>query len=281
MRNIVPGVLVFFLLLCTACNTDDTVIPSYTQITKEQKALVVGDWQLTYYTNTAGDKLDLSAAGILVRYAFTKEGIVTIENGSSQPIRFTDNSQYLTSDGTTEYVFDYVKQWGDEIEKKERLYFRGPWQPTIAFDLDEVTQDQLILSQEGKETYVFKRLPKDVVYPKISEEDKRLLVGTWRLYEISDFTGKKRVFNETEVVEYDFGYNEWLIVNNKSALEGGIFNQFIKMRLSSYSYRFDFKWEQQEVLYIDDLGSYTMRIAQDRLILAVSDGVVLKLDRLK
>ena len=280
MKKLLPYLFVLFVA-CTACSSDNTAIPSYTQITKEQKALVVGDWQLTYYTNTAGDKLDLSAAGILVRYAFTKEGIVTIENGSSQPIRFTDNSQYLTSDGTTEYVFDYVKQWGDEIEKKERLYFRGPWQPTIAFDLDEVTQDQLILSQEGKETYVFKRLAKDIVYPKISEENKRLLVGTWRLKEVSSFSGEKRVLKEEEEVWYNFTFNDQLLINNRSAEENGLFDKFVKTRIADYRYQFDFEWQKREILVIEALGGYAMSVTDQELILTQYDGYFVKFERLK
>lgn len=35
MKKIFPYVLLFFVVL-TSCNTDDTAIPSYTKITKEE-----------------------------------------------------------------------------------------------------------------------------------------------------------------------------------------------------------------------------------------------------
>ena len=282
MKNIVPCILVFFLLLCISCNTDDTYIPSYIQVSKEEKQMLLGDWRLIDYSNMEEESINLTRKGLFVRYTFTVDGRVIIVNESEKPVGSTSNAYYLTASGTMDYTFAYIKSWDEEVAKKERLHFESSYDgnPNLQFDL-EVTQNKLILTHYAGEILVFEKMKEGVTYPKIPAETKALLIGKWRLQEISDFTGRKRVLNENEVVEYDFGYNEWLSVNNRSALENGIFDQFIKMRLSPYSYRFDFEWEEKEVLYIEDLGSYTMGISQNQLILAVSDGFMLKLSRLK
>lgn len=268
--------------VCVSCNTDDTAISSYTQISKEEKQLLLGDWRLIQYSNAEDEPIDLTRQGLFVRYTFTIDGKVIVVNESAKRIGSGSNSYYLTTSGTMDYTFAYLKSWDKEVAKKERLHFESSYDgnPNLQFDM-EVTKDQLVLIHDDGDKLVFEKMKEGVTYPKISAETKALLIGTWQLQEISDFTGKKRVFNEAEVVEYDFGYNEWLSVNNKSALEDGVFDQYSKTRLSPYSYQFDFKWEQQEVLSIDDLGRYTMRISQDQLILAISDGVIFKLNRLK
>lgn len=280
-KNIFLYLLLLFTV-CVSCNTDDTAIPSYTKITKEEKELLLGDWRLSHYSNAEEESIDLTRKGLFVRYTFTVDGRVIIVNESEKPVGSTSNAYYLTASGTMDYTFAYIKSWDEEVAKKERLHFESSYDgnPNLQFDL-EVTQNKLILTHYAGEILVFEKMKEGVTYPKIPAEKKALLIGKWQLQEISDFTGRKRVLNENEVVEYDFGYNEWLSVNNRSALKDGIFDQFIKMRLSPYSYRFDFEWEEKEVLYIDDLGSYTMGISQSQLILAVSDGFMLKLSRLK
>ncbi|WP_410878744.1 hypothetical protein [Myroides sp. DW712] len=261
---------------------DDTYIPSYIQVSKEEKQLLQGDWRLINYSNTEEESIDLTRKGLFVRYTFTIDGRVIIVNESEKPVGSTSNAYYLTASGTMDYAFAYIKSWDEEVAKKERLHFESSYDgnPNLQFDM-EITKDQLVLTHYNGDKLVFEKMKEGVTYLKIPAETKALLIGKWQLQEISDFTGRKRVLNENEVVEYDFGYNEWLSVNNKSAQKDGVFDQYIKMRLSPYSYRFDFEWEEKEVLYIDDLGSYTMGISQNQLILAVSDGVILKLNRLK
>lgn len=281
MKNIVPCILVFFLLLCTSCNTDDTAIPSYTKITEEQKELLLGDWQLIKYSNLENEEINLLHKGLLVRWTFKKEGTVTIENASSKPILYTDHAQYLTSDRTIAYVFDYIKQWDKEIAKKERLYFQDEGQSSIEFDLDVINQDELILTHQGEETFVFKRLPKGMIYPSISEEDKKLLLGTWRLQEITYFTGKKRVLKDNEEVLYTFSNGGRLTVNNRSASMDGVFDDFIQSRLSVYSYQYDLIWQEREILLIEGLGDYAMGVSDKRLAFSQYDGAFILFERVK
>lgn len=278
MKKIFPYFLCLFLVLCTACNTDDTVIPSYTQITKEQKALLLGDWQLSTYSNSEGEAIDLMKKGIWVNYKFTSEGRVEIRNHSSKPIQLTNDSFYLTSDGTLDYTFEYIKQWDKTIPKKEHLYFQTLSDVNLQFDL-EVTKDKLILTHYAGETLVFKKIQQGVTYPKIPEENKKILLGTWRLKEVSDFSGRRRIFSGEEDVLYEFGYGEKLFVQNNSTPRDGRFDVFIQSRVSDYYYQYDFEWEEQEILIIEDLGGYVMGITQESLVLFISDGFKLKLER--
>ena len=216
-----------------------------------------------------------------MRWTFKKEGTVTIENVSSKPILYTDHAQYLTSDRTIAYVFDYIKQWDKEIAKKERLYFQDEGQSSIEFDLDVINQDELILTHQGEETFVFKRLPKGMTYPSISEEDKKLLLGTWRLQEITYFTGKKRVLKENEEVLYTFSNGGRLTVNNRSASMDGVFDDFIQSRLSVYSYQYDLIWQEREILLIEGLGDYAMGVSDKRLAFSQYDGAFILFERVK
>lgn len=278
MKKISPYFLFLFLVLCTACNTDDTAIPSYTQITKEQKALLLGDWQLSTYSNPEGEVINLMQKGIWINYKFTSKGTVEIRNHSSKLIQLTKDSFYLTSEGTLDYKFEYIKQWDKTIPKKEHLYFKAPYDANLQFDL-EVTKDKLILTHYEGESLVFTRAKEGVTYPKIKEESKKLVVGTWQLKQILSFRGEKRAFNEDEIVLYAFTYNGDLVVYNRSAALDGVFDKFVKTRTTNYLYRFDFQWQESEIMAVRELGDYAMSVTNQTLILSQYDGYLVKFER--
>lgn len=281
MKKLLPYLFVLFVA-CTACSSDDTAIPSYTKITKEEKELLLGDWRLSQYSNTEGDKIDLTREGLFVRYTFTTDRKVIIANESKKPIGSASNSYYLTENGTMEYTFAYVKSWDETVAKKERLHFESMYDgnPNLQFDL-EVTQNKLILTHYAGEILVFEKIQKGVTYPKISEESKKLLLGTWRLKEMGDFTGRRRVLTDEEVVLYEFSYYDKLFVTNHSVSKEGTFDSFIQSRVSDYGYKYDFEWEEQEIIVIDGLGGYLMGVNQDALSLIVSDGARLRFERIR
>ena len=281
MKKLFPYVLLLFVVL-TSCNTDDTAIPSYTKITKEEKELLLGDWRLSNYSNTDGEQIDLTAKGLFVRYTFTGDGKVIIANESEKPVGSASNSYYLTENGTMEYTFAYVKSWDETVAKKERLHFKSMYDgnPNLQFDL-EVTQNKLILTHYAGEILVFEKIQKGVTYPKISEESKKLLLGIWRLKEVADFTGRRRVFTGNEEVLYEFSYYDKLFVTNHAVPMDGVVDRFIQSRVSDYGYQYDFKWEKREVLVLENLGSYVVSVKQDSLTLSVSDGSILKFERIR
>ena len=281
MKKIFPYLFVLFVA-CTACSSDDTAIPSYTKITKEEKELLLGDWRLSNYSNTEGEQIDLTREGLFVRYTFTTDRKVIIANESKKPIGSASNSYYLTENGTMEYTFAYVKSWDETVAKKERLHFESMYDgnPNLQFDL-EVTQNKLILTHYAGEILVFEKIQKGVTYPKISEESKKLLLGTWRLKEMGDFTGRRRVLTDEEEVLYEFSYYDKLFVTNHSVSKDGTFDIFIQSRVSDYGYKYDFKWEEQEIVVIDGLGGYLMGVDQDALSLVVSDGARLRFERIR
>lgn len=281
MKKLFPYVLLLFVVL-TSCNTDDTAIPSYTKITKEEKELLLGDWRLSNYSNTEGEQIDLTAKGLFVRYTFTTDRKVIIANESKKPIGSASNSYYLTENGTMVYTFAYVKSWDETVAKKERLHFESMYDgnPNLQFDL-EVTQNKLILTHYAGEILVFEKMPKGVTYPKISEESKKLLLGTWRLKEMGDFMGRRRVLTDEEEVLYEFSYYDKLFVTNHSVSKDGAFDRFIQSRVSDYGYQYDFEWEEREIVVIDGLGGYLMGVDQDALSLVVSDGERLRFERIR
>ncbi|EHQ42214.1 hypothetical protein [Myroides odoratus] len=281
MKKLFPYLFVLFVA-CTACSSDDTAIPSYTKITKEEKELLLGDWRLSHYSNTEGEQIDLTREGLFVRYTFTTDRKVIIANESKKPIGSASNSYYLTENGTMEYTFAYVKSWDETVAKKERLHFESVYDgnPNLQFDL-EVTQNKLILTHYAGEILVFEKIQKGVTYPKISEESKKLLLGTWRLREMGDFTGRRRVLTDEEEVLYEFSYYDKLFVTNHSVSKDGTFDIFIQSRVSDYGYKYDFKWEEQEIVVIDGLGGYLMGVDQDALSLVVSDGARLRFERIR
>ncbi|MGG5507539.1 MULTISPECIES: hypothetical protein [unclassified Myroides] len=64
-------------------------------------------------------------------------------------------------------------------------------------------------------------------------------------------------------------------VINEVDLRDEKFDQLIKSSSLMYYFRYDFEWEKSEVLQINELGRYRMRIEEDKLMLTQKDGYIL------
>lgn len=203
MKKITTYFILFFLIFCTACSSDDTSKEPYPKIAEEDKALLVGDWQLMNYVNLQGDAVDLKKEGTLIYYHFASVGILEIHNVSSKPIEFTFNSKNLTRTRTLNYMYANIESKDEKEKRGEKLYF---YEERLAFDM-WVSQDQLIIKEIGGETWTFKRSIKgdNVEYSAISQHQKSLLHSNkWKLETIYAFNGEMRSFDQEEEVIYHF-----------------------------------------------------------------------------
>lgn len=275
MKKLFPYFLFSCLIFFSACSTEESKLSSYTKITKEEKELLQGSWQLSYYSNFEGVQLDLLQEGILIHYVFADHGTINISNVSSRLLQYTGTSLSMTKSGTLNYLFDYIPQWDKEAPKKELLYFRTPFDTSLPFEL-EVTQHQLILRHEEGDVFTFKRIEVGEVYPDISEENKLLVVGNWQLKSLKAFSGEKRFLEDNERVVYHFTYGDKLVIENSSTQYDGIFDRLIKTNIVDYDFRYDFALEKREILNLGDLGGYRVEVNNGELILTQKDGYLLK-----
>jgi len=129
----------------------------------------------------------------------------------------------------------------------------------------QVTEEELILTQSDGTKAIFIRSEFGPYYPKLSKEEKEGILGTWRLTHITAFTAQKRDFGIEEEVLYHFKPNHTVKIQNVAASENGVFDSFVKSRTCSTLYRYDPFWEKREVLDIQGLGSFSIRLDQDLL----------------
>lgn len=278
MKKLFPYLFVLFVA-CTACSSDDTAIPSYTKITEEQKKLLLGNWQLTHYSNPQdGHEVDFIKTGVLINVSFIPEGQLNIYNPYNKMTQFTDNSLYLTKHGSLTYTFEYIKQWDNKDNKREKLYIKSDFY-SKDYNL-VVTDDELTLSTEEGEVFSYKRVLGGTMYPTISDEDKMLLVGEWKLSSIQSFNGRSRDFMEKEEVLYRFTMGNELFIYNKSAEKhNDYYDRYIQSSIIHYNFQFDFIWDKREILALEDLGQYSAFISLDVLILSQFDGDVITFTR--
>lgn len=275
MKKLFPYLLFLGLIFCTGCSKEESSPSSYTKITKEEKELLIGNWQLSHYSNREGVQFDLIQKGILIHYVFTQHGTVNISNVSSRLLQYTGTSLSMTKSETLNYLFDYVPQWDKEAPKKELLYFRSPFDTSLPLDL-EVTPHQLILKHEEGDVFIFRRMDAGEDYPVVSQADKLLVVGHWQLKSIRAFSGAKRFIEDNERLIYHFTYEDKLVIENRSTNFDGVFDRFLKVNISDYAYRYDFAWEKREILDIADLGVYRVQVTDQELVLTQTDGYILK-----
>ncbi len=275
MKKLFPYLLFLGLIFCTGCSKEESSPSSYTKITKEEKELLIGNWQLSHYSNREGVQFDLIQEGILIHYVFTQHGTVNISNVSSRLLQYTGTSFSMTKSETLNYLFDYVPQWDKEAPKKELLYFRSPFDTSLPLDL-EVTPHQLILKHEEGDVFTFRRMDAGEDYPVVSQADKLLVVGHWQLKSIRAFSGAKRFIEDNERLIYHFTYEDKLVIENRSTNFDGVFDRFLKVNISDYAYRYDFAWEKREILDIADLGVYRVQVTDQELVLTQTDGYILK-----
>ncbi|MGG5575904.1 hypothetical protein ACPDHL_00980 [Myroides sp. C15-4] len=275
MKKLFPYLLFLGLIFCTGCSKEESSPSSYTKITKEEKELLIGNWQLSHYSNREGVQFDLIQEGILIHYVFTQHGTVNISNVSSRLLQYTGTSLSMTKSETLNYLFDYIPQWDKEAPKKELLYFRSPFDTSLPLDL-EVTPHQLILRHEEGDVFTFRRMDAGEDYPVVSQADKLLVVGHWQLKSIRAFSGAKRFIEDNERLIYHFTYEDKLVIENRSTNFDGVFDRFLKVNISDYAYRYDFAWEKREILDIADLGVYRVQVTDQELVLTQTDGYILK-----
>lgn len=275
MKKLFPYLLFLGLVFCTGCSKEESSPSSYTKITKEEKELLIGNWQLSHYSNREGVQFDLIQEGILIHYVFTQHGTVNISNVSSRLLQYTGTSLSMTKSETLNYLFDYIPQWDKEAPKKELLYFRSPFDTSLPLDL-EVTPHQLILRHEEGDVFTFRRMDAGEDYPVVSQADKLLVVGHWQLKSIRAFSGAKRFIEDNERLIYHFTYEDKLVIENRSTNFDGVFDRFLKVNISDYAYRYDFAWEKREILDIADLGVYRVQVTDQELVLTQTDGYILK-----
>lgn len=275
MKKLFPYLLFLGLIFCTGCSKEESSPSSYTKITKEEKELLIGNWQLSHYSNREGVQFDLIQEGILIHYVFTQHGTINISNVSSRLLQYTGTSLSMTKSETLNYLFDYIPQWDKEAPKKELLYFRSPFDTSLPLDL-EVTPHQLILRHEEGDVFTFRRMDAGEDYPVVSQADKLLVVGHWQLKSIRAFNGAKRFIEDNERLIYHFTYEDKLVIENRSTNFDGVFDRFLKVNISDYAYRYDFTWEKREILDIADLGVYRVQVTDQELVLTQTDGYILK-----
>lgn len=279
MKKLFPYVLLLFVVF-TSCNTDDTAVPSYKKITAEQKKLLLGNWQLVQYSNPQGEQLNLFDSGVLITYSFLPEEKLKVYNQSNKIVETMEQTAALTRTGELTHLFDYVKQWDEKEDKREKLYINSSFN-SMAFDL-KVTDKELILFNDAGEIFAFKRMLGGMAYPTISDKDKLLVIGKWQLRSIQAFKGTSRVFNVKEVVRYDFTMSDKVVIYNSSAeKKGDYFDRYIQSSIVNYNYQYDFLWNNQEILAIENMGQYVVRVTPEELILSHFDGDVLKFDRME
>ncbi|MBB1138750.1 hypothetical protein [Myroides sp. WP-1] len=280
MKKLFPYLLLLFIALFTSCNSDDTAVPSYKKITEEQKKLLLGNWQLVQYSGPEGESFNLFDSGVLITYSFLPEGKLKVDNQSNRFIETMRYSSGFTRTGEFTHLFDYVKQWDDQENKREKLYINSSFN-SMAFDL-KVTQEQLILISEEGEEFVYKRMFGGTAYPTISEEEKLAIIGQWELIYIQAFDGTSRKFTAKEVVIYDFSMYDMLVINNRSAeKKGDYFDRYIQTDILNYYYQFDFLRNNREILAVENLGQYVMHVTHEELFLYHFDGDIIKLVRIE
>ncbi|MBB1138749.1 hypothetical protein [Myroides sp. WP-1] len=279
MKKIVSYLCLFFLIFCNACNSDDSSTNSYQQISKEEKELLLGNWQLVNYSNLHGDAIDFIKEGILIYHYHTPTNVVEIKNVNSVELKVELNvfwrslKMMTTSNVGLQYLFTQVEQEEKGKFTKEKIFFLHH---VGIFDL-KVSSDELILTEHDGEMYTFRKVSGGgTEYPKISDKDKWGLKGMWKLEYIQAFNGEKRIFEQHEEVYYYFpSWIDEVIVINPSNLTNEVFDQLIIPRTLTYSFRYDFEREKREVLKINKLGMYRMQIENDKLTLTQNDAYIL------
>lgn len=279
MKEITPYLCLFFLIFCNACNSDDSSTNSDQKISKEEKELLLGNWQLVNYSNRNGDAIDFIKEGILIYHYHTPTNVVEIKNVNSVELKVKPNVflkslvMMTTSNVGLQYLFTQVEQEAKGKFTKEKIFFLHH---VGMFDV-KVSSDELILTEHDGEMYTFRKVSNDnTEYSKISDKDKWELKGMWKLEYIQAFNGEKRIFEQHEKVYYYFPSRvDEVRVINPSNLTNDVFDQLIIPRTLPYSFRYDFEREKREMLKISGLGMYRMQIENDKLTLTQNDAYIL------
>lgn len=276
MKNITTYLCLFFLVFCTACSSDDSSKRTYPKIGEEEKALLLGDWQLLSYSDSQGNLVDFKQNGILIYYYFIPNGVLEINNVSSKyDGLLTGRARYLIETIDVNYNFWRI-EFKEEIEEQgEKLIFLG-----FMFDI-QASQDQLILTNTEGGILTFKRSNKgdDIEYPAIAQHQKSLLYSNkWKLEAIYAFNGAMRSFDQEEEVIYYIGDTHVVISENEVDIADE-FAALLEPRSIPCSYRYDFDWEKREVLHVEDLGGFRVEIEDEELTLTQKEGYLLRFSK--